>query len=340
MTKPLIVAALFSTLLMFSINAKAASDYHVIYKLHLNGDEGWDYLTIDPKAGRLYLSHGTHVLVLDTRTNKVIGDIPDTPGVHGIAIAPELRLGFISNGKTDTVSIFELDTLRVIRKVKTGSNPDAILYDPAYVRVFTFNGKSKDTTVFSAATGSIEGTLALGGKPEFATTDGGGRVFVNIEDTSEVVEIDSKTLSIIKRYSLKPCEEPTGMAIDTEHHRLFSGCHSKIMAVLDYATGRMTATVPIGEGVDAVAYDAGAGLVFSSNGEGTLTVIRESSPGKFETETIPTQPGARTMALDSDTHRIYLPTAEFDPAPAPTPEVPKPRPAIKKNSFILLEVGK
>jgi len=326
-------------LLLVSINAYAGSGYHVMNKLSIGGEGGWDYVTADSSAHRIYISRGTHVMVLDTETNKVIADIPDTPGVHGIALAPALNKGFISNGKANTASIFDLKTLKVIGQVKTGENPDAILYDPATKRVFTFNGKSKDATVIDATSGQVLGTVPLGGKPEFATTDSNGKVFVNNEDTSEVMEIDSHKLTVLKRYSLKPCEEPAGMAIDIEHHRLFSGCHNKVMAVLDYEVGKVIATVPIGENVDANAFDAETGLIFSSNGDGTLTVVHESS-GKFEAETVPTERGARTMGLDSKTHKIYLPTAEFAPAPAQTADVPKPRPIMIKDSFFILVVGK
>ena len=329
-----------TVLLLISVNVYAASGYHVINKLPLGGEGGWDYLTVDNVYHRLYISRSTHVMVVDTVTDKVVGDIPDTLGVHGIAIAPELRCGFISNGKANTASIFNLDTLEVIKQVKTGENPDAILYEPFYLRVFTFNGKSKDTTIFNALSGKVLATIALGGKPEFATTDNKGRVFVNIEDTNEIVELDSKNLSITKRYSLKPCEEPSGMAIDIEHHRTFSGCHNKIMAIMDVDSGKLIATVPIGAGVDANAFDAETGLAFSSNGEGTLTVVREASPGKFDAETIPTQQGARTMAIDTKTQKIYLPIAKFASAPAPTSEVQKPRPAMIKDSFSVLVVGK
>ena len=329
-----------TVLLFISTVAHAASGYHVINKLPLGGEGGWDALTVDSATHRLYISRSTHVMVIDTVTDKVVGDIPDTPGVHGIALAPELSRGFTSNGKSNTSSMFDIKTLKIIGQVKTGENPDAILYEPSTQRVFTFNGRSKDATVFEAASGKILATIALGGKPEFATTDNKGRVFVNIEDTSEVVELDSKKLSVVKRYSLSPCEEPTGIAIDIEHHRTFSGCHNKVMAVLDVDSGKLITTVPSGAGVDGSAYDAETGLAFSSNGEGTLTVVRESSPGKFETETIPTQRSARTMTLDSKTHKIYLPVAEFGPAPAPTTKVPKPRPVMIKDSFAVLVVGR
>lgn len=301
---------LFCSLLMSTFSYAAEPGYHVIKKLHIGGDGGWDYLTVDSAARRLYLSRNTHVMVVDIDTDKLTGDIPNTPGVHGIALAPELNRGFISNGKAGTATIFDLNTLKVLGQVKTGTNPDAILYDPATKRVFTFNGRSKNATVFDAMSDEVLGTIALGGKPEFAVADNKGKVYVNIEDTSEVVEIDSRKLAVIKRSSLKPCEEPTGMAIDAEHHRVFSGCHNKVMAVLDTETGKVIAFVPIGDGVDGNGFDPGTGLVFSSNGDGTLTVVREASPGKFEVaETVTTQRGSRTMAIDPKTHNIYLPAA-------------------------------
>ncbi len=332
---------LFCSLLVVTISYAADPGYHVIKKLQLGGEGGWDYLTVDSAARRLYISRSTHVMVVDIDTDKVVGDIADTPGVHGIAIAAELNRGFTSNGRANTATIFDLKTLKVFGQVKTGENPDAILYDPASKRVFTFNGRSKDATVFEAASGEVAGTIALGGKPEFSAADGKGKVYVNIEDTNEVVEIDSRKLSLTKRYSLKPCEEPTGMGLDAEHHRVYSGCHNKIMTVLDTEAGKVITTVPIGEGVDGNGFDPKTGLAFSSNGDGTLTVIRESSPGKFDVvETVTTQRGSRTMAIDPKTHNIYLPTAQFSHQAASTPEEPRPRPTMIKDSFVVLVVGK
>lgn len=314
--------------------------YHVINKLQLGGEGGWDYLTVDSAARRLYVSHATHVVVVDIDAGKVVGEIPDTPGVHGIALAPELNRGFISNGRANTATIFDLKTLRALGQVKTGTNPDAILYDPATRRVFTFNGRSNDATAFDAATGDVVATIPLGGKPEFSTTDGKGKVYVNIEDKGEVVEIDSRKPAVAKRFSIKPCEEPSGMGLDAAHHRTFSVCGNKLMAILDTETGKVIATVPIGQGTDGGGFDPGTGLAFSSNGEGTLTVVKETSPGKFEvTETVTTQRGARTMAIDPKTHKIYLSTAEFGPPPAATPDIPRPRPMAIKDSFMVLVVG-
>ena len=331
---------LFCSFFVCSISYAADPGYHVIKKLQLGGEGGWDYLTVDSSARRLYISRSTHVMVVDIDTDKVVGDIADTSGVHGIAIAPELNRGFTSNGKANTATIFDLKTLKFLGQVKTGENPDAILYDPASKRVFTFNGRSKDATVFEASSGKVVGTLALGGKPEYAATDCKGKVFVNIEDTNEVAEIDSLNLKLTKRYSLKPCEEPTGMGLDAGHHRIYSGCHNKVMTVLNTENGKVS-TVPIGAGVDGNGFDPTLGLAFSSNGDGTLTVVRESSPGKFEVaETVPTQPGSRTMAIDPKTHNIYLPAAQFAPPTAPTVKGPRPRPTMIKDSFTVLVVGK
>lgn len=323
------------------VSASSSPGYHVIKKLQLGGEGYWDYLTVDDAARRFYVSRGTHVMVVDLETGKLAGDIPDTPGVHGIALAPEMNRGFISNGQSNTATIFDLITMKVLEQVKTGTNPDAILYDPASKKVFTFNGRSHDATIFDAATGELIRTIPLGGKPEFAVADGNGRVFVNIEDTSEVAEIDSRKFVVTRRFSLKPGKEPSGMGIDVKHHRLFSGCHNKMMTVLDTESGKVIATVPIGEGVDGNGFDPETKVAFSSNGEGTLTIVQESSPGKFEVvESVPTQRGARTMAIDPQTHLVYLPTAEFVPPASGTPSGPRQRPAMIKDSFVVLVVGK
>jgi len=337
---------IFITLLVVSLWASvnvyaAIADYHIVKKLPLGGEGGWDALTVDSSAQLLYLSRGTHVMVIDLATDKLVGDIPDTPGVHGIALAPELNRGFISNGKSNTATIFDLKTLKVLGQVKTGDNPDAILYDPSSKQVFIFNGRSNDVTVLNAASSVITGTVPLGGKPEFAVSDNNGKVLVNLEDTSEVVEIDCAKLALTRRFSIKPCEEPTGIAFDQEHKRIFSACHNKMMAILDAGTGQMISTVPIGENVDGCDFDQGTGLAFSSNGEGTLTVVQETSPGKFEAiQTVPTQKGARTMALDPKTHYIYLPTALFSETETQTLPNGKVRPAMIKGSFVILVVGK
>ena len=245
-----------------------ASGYHVIKTIPVAGDTGWDYLLVDSAARHVYVSRGTHVVVLDADTYEVAGDIPDTQGVHGIAIAPELGRGFTSNGRANTATIFDLKTLKTLGTVSTGTNPDAIVYDGVTKRVFTLNGASKDTTAFNAADGTVVGTLALGGKPEFAVADGKGNIYVNIEDTSELVQFDAQTLKELHRWPLKPAEGPSGLAMDLVHRRLFSGCDAKMMPIVDADNGKMVATATIGDGVDATAFDPGTQLAFASNGEG------------------------------------------------------------------------
>ena len=311
----------------------AASGYHVIKKVTLGGEGRWDYLTIDSAARRLYLSRSSHVMVVDLETDKVVGDIPGTQGVHGIALAPELGRGFTSNGDANTSTIFDLKTLKVIGEVKTGAGPDCIIYDPASKRVFTFNGDANDATAFDAASGEVVGTVPLGGCPEYASADGQGKVYANIVSTSEVVEIDSAKLVVTKRFPLAPGLKPSGLALDAAHHLVFSGCSNKIMTVLDVSAGKVIACVPIGRWVDANGFDPGTGVAFSSNGEGTLTVARETAPGKFEAENIPTEDNAQTMALDLKTHNVYLATARFEPKSG------NPQNMVK-DSFMIVVVGK
>jgi YVTN family beta-propeller protein len=340
MKKNLIISV-FLFFMICPILSAGAPGYHVIGKIALGGEGGWDYLTVDEQSDRLFVSRGSHVAVVDLKTDKQVADIPDTQGVHGIALAAKLNRGFISCGKSDEAVIFDLKTLKVLDRIKTGANPDAILYDPFTKRVFTFNGRSNDATIIDAATGNVLATLPLGGKPEFATTDGAGAVYVNIEDTSEVVTIDPAKAVVTKRCSLKPGEEPSGMALDAKRHRIYSGCGNKIMTVLDPATCAVIATIPIGAHVDGNGYDPHSGLSFSANGEGTLTVAKETSPGKYEVlETVATQRGARTMAVDSKTHRVYLPTAQYGLQPAATQDNPRPRPPVIKDTFVILVVGK
>jgi DNA-binding beta-propeller fold protein YncE len=319
--------------------APAAPTYQVINKLQLGREGGWDYLTADSQARRLYISRGDFVMVVDLDTGKQVGRIADTPGVHGIAIAPELGRGFTSNGRSNTSTIFDLKTLKPLGQVQTGGNPDAIVYDPASRCVITLNGTGKDATVFRAATGEVVATIWIGGKPEFAAVDGHGKVYVNNEDASQVMEIDTRSMEVTDHWSIKPGESPTGLALDAEHHRVFSVCGNKLMTILDVATGNVT-TVPIGQGADGAGYDPGTGLAFSSNGEGNVTVVREVRPGEFDVvQTAPTQRGARTMAIDLKTHNLYLPTALFGPAPRPTAAMPRPRPTTLRDSFVVVVMG-
>ena len=321
--------------------SKTPNGYHLLKKIQIGGEGGWDYLFADADAHRLYVSHATKVVVIDTESGNKIGEIPDTKGVHGIAVAEKLGKGFTSNGRDDSVTIFDLKTLKRLSDVKVGKNPDAIIYDAASNHVFTFNGGSSDTTVIDADSGKVAGTIALGGKPEFATVDGKGTVFVNIEDKSEVAQIDAKKLVVKTRWSIAPGEEPSGMAIDQKNHRLFIVCGNKKMIVLNAETGKVVADLPIGDGTDAAGFDPNTKLAFSSNGEGTLTVVREDSADKFSVvETVTTQRGARTMTLDTKTDRIYLATAAFGETPAPTAERPRPRPSIVPDSFVILVFGK
>lgn len=323
------------------LEAAAGPGYHVTTTYKIGGDGGWDYLTADSSARRIYISRGTHVIVIDADSGKTVGDIADTPGVHGIALAPELGRGFVSNGREGTVSIFDIKTLATSNKVKVGENPDAILYDPATKRVFTFNGRSHDSSAIDAASGKVLGTIPLDGKPEFAASDAKGEIFVNIEDKSELVAIDPNKLEVKSKWPLAPCEEPSGLSIDRKNRRLFVGCDNKMMAVVDADSGKVLATPAIGDGVDATTFDPGTGLAFASCGEGVLTVVKEDSPGKFVVaENVPTQQGARTLALDEQTHNVFVVTAKFGAPPAATTDNPHPRRTILPDSFVVLVVGK
>jgi YVTN family beta-propeller protein len=329
------------TLLLIALALAAGTGYHVVKTYKLGGEGGWDYLTLDSASRRLYISRATHVMVIDADSGKSVGDIADTPGVHGIALAPDLGRGFVSNGREGTVTIFDLDTLKPQGKIKVGDNPDAILYDPATKRVFAFNGHSHDLSVIDAAKGTVLGTIKLGGKPEFAVSDEKGGVFVNIEDKNELVALDPNKLEVKARWPLAGCEEPSGLAIDRKNRRLFSGCGNKVMAIVDADSGKVVSTQPICEGVDATAFDPVTGLAFASCGDGNLTVIRQESRDKYSVaETVPTQKGARTLALDSKTHQVFVVTANFGPRPAPTADQPRPRPPILPDSFVVLVVGK
>ncbi len=313
--------------------AATGSGYHVVTTYKVGGDGGWDYLTTDSDARHIYISRGTHVMVVDADSGKIVGDIADTPGVHGIALAPELGRGFTSNGREGTVSIFDLKTLATNSKVKVGDNPDAILYDPATKRVFTFNGHSHDSTAIDAATGKVLGTIKLDGKPEFAASDAKGMIYVNIEDQSELTAIDPNKLEVKAKWPLAPCTEPSGLSIDRKNRRLYVGCDNKMMAIVDADSGKVLATPAIGDGVDATTFDAETGLGFASCGEGVLTVVKEESPGKFSAENVPTQRGARTLALDSKTHNVFVVTAQFGPRPAATTDNPHPRPPISSRQL-------
>jgi DNA-binding beta-propeller fold protein YncE len=316
--------------------AAGSSGYHVIKTVPVPGDDGWDYVAVDPAARRVYISHGTHVVVMNADTYAIEGDIPDTPGVHGIAIAPDLGRGFISSGRANTATIFDLKTLKTIGTAKTDANPDAIAYDSVSKRVFTFNGRGKNATVINAADGAVVGTIPLGGKPEFAVADGKGKMFVNNEDTSDMMEIDTQKLTVTNHWPLAPCKSPSGLALDGKGRRLFAVCDEKVMAVVDADNGKVVATPTICDGPDAAAFDPATNYAFASCGDGNLTVIHEDSPDKFTViDNVPTKKSARTMGLDLKTHNIFLPAADFDP-PAPGER----RGKMKPGSFVILVVGK
>lgn len=323
-----------------AVMGAGASGYHILTRLTLGGEGFWDYLTIDSDARRLYICRWTHVMVVDADSYKVVGDIPDIGGVHGIAIAREFGWGFISEGEANQVTIFDLKTLKKIGAVKTGQGPDGIIYDPASKRVFAFNGDSGTATAIDAGTGSVAGSIELGGDPEFAAADGQGHVYNNLEDKSEVVQIDSRTLKVLKRWPLAPGSSPSAMAMDRPHRRLFVGCRNKLMIVMDADTGKVVAHLPIGDGVDASRFDPKTQLIFGSNGDGTLTVIHEDSPDKYTVvDNIMTQRGARTMELDPRTHRLFSVTAKLGPQPAPTAEDAHPLPPMTPGTFTLLVLG-
>lgn len=325
--------------------APKSDGFHLVNTWKLGGEGGWDYLSVDSDAKRVYVSRSTHVMVVDAEKGTVAGDIPDTQGVHGIAIAADVGRGFTSNGRSDDVTIFELKSLKVVGRAKTGQGPDAILYDPASKRVFAFDGRGGDATAIDAASGEVAGSIPLGGKPEFGVADGDGKLFVNLEDKSEIVAIDSKKLAVLSRWPIKPGEGPSGLAIDVKHHLLFSGCGNQKMAIVDAQSGAVVTALPIGRGVDACAFDPATGNAFASCGDGTMTVIHEDAPDKFSVvENVTTKRGAKTMTLDPKSHLCYLGAADYEAAPAgggggDAPQQRR-RPNMVKDSFTLLVFGK
>jgi DNA-binding beta-propeller fold protein YncE len=322
---------------LFAIAAFAApTGWKILKEIKIGGEGGWDYLAIDSAARRLYVSHGTHVVVVDPDAGKVVGDIPDTPGVHGIALAPALNRGFISNGRGNNVTIFDTKTLKTISQVATtGENPDDITFEPKSGRVFTFNGRGNNATAIDAKTGMVVGTIVVGGKPEFAVSDDKGHVYANVENTSEIIEVDAAKAAVTKRYSLAPCMDPSGLAIDVKKRRLFSVCSNRVMAVSDPDAGKVIASPAIGAGSDGVVFDPSTGYAISSNGDGTLTIVQEMG-GKYDVvENVATARGARTIALDEKTHNVYLPLAD----PLPT-QPGQRRGGFVPDSFKVIVVGK
>ena len=333
----LVLLGLFLTANGVSAQQAGASGYHLANKVKLGGSGGWDYLEVDPATHRLFISRATHVIVVDPAQGKLIGDIPNTQGVHGIALADEFNKGFTTNGRTSDSTVFDLTSLAISGTIKTDKDTDAVIYDPFSKRVFTFNGDANTATAIDAASAKAIGTIPLGGGPEFGASDKKGNIFVNLEDKSALVKFDAKTLKIENTWPLAPCESPSGLAIDAEHEILIVGCHNKLMAFVDGNSGKVLGTVPIGQGVDANRFDPATGYAFASCGDGTLTIAHEDSPTSFSAvETIQTQRGARTMAIDYATHDVYLVTADLGPAPPATKDNPRPRPAIIPDTFTLL----
>jgi len=322
---------------MLAIAAFGAEGYKVLNKIKIGGTGGWDYIAVDPSANRVYASHATLVEVVDTTSGKVVGQIPQLHGVHGVAVAPEFGKGFITNGQSNSVTIFDLKTLAKVGEPQTGQNPDSVCFEPVTKHIFTFNGKSNDSTAIDPKTNEVIKSFALGGKPEECQPDGTGKMYVNLEDSSEIVEFDAAKTTILRHASLSPCDSPSGLAIDQKDKKLFAVCDNKMMVVIDIPSLKVIATPPIGAGPDGAGYDAGLGLAFSSNGQdGTLSIVKQVN-GKWDTvDTVQTERGARTMTVDQKNHRVYLLAAEFGPMPAGQ----KGRPPVLPDSFHVLVVGK
>lgn len=328
-----------------ALGAPPVDNFHLLKKINVSGGDGkqeyFDYITLDPSTRRVYLSHGTNVAVVDADSGASVGDIPGLHQVHGIALVSELGKGFISEGGADQVSIFDLNTLKVTGQVKTGGGPDCIIYDPASKHIFTFNGRSKDSTVIDPATGTVVATIPMGGRPEQAVADGKGMIYDNIEDANEVAALDSRTLMIKARWPLAPTGTPTAMAMDRPHRRLFIGGRNNVLAIMDADGGKIIQTFPIGDGVDGNIYDPETGILASATRDGKLQIFHEDSPDHFSAvETIKTEFGAKTMAFDPKTHNLYLDTVDFGAPPAPTAQQPNPQPTPVPGTFRLLVYGR
>jgi YVTN family beta-propeller protein len=326
--------------LTISALALASEGLKVLSSIKIGGTGGWDYVAVDPSANRVYASHGTLVEVVDTKAGKVVGQIAQLHGVHGIAVAPEFGKGFITNGQSNSVTIFDLKTLAKVGEPQTGQNPDSVCFEPKTKRIFTFNGRSNDSTAIDPQTNEVIKSLPLSGKPEECAADGTGKIYVNLEDSNEIIEIDAAKPAVLRHASLAPCESPSGLAIDIKNKKLFSACSNKVMAVTDIPTLKVVTTTPIGTGADGAGFDPGLGLAFSSNGgDGTLSVVKEVG-GKYQTvDTVTTERGARTMTVDSKNHRVYLLAAAYGPAPEAEPGK-RARPPILPDSFHIIVVGK
>jgi YVTN family beta-propeller protein len=336
----IIDSALLAVVIILMVSASLAGDtatphFKIISKFPLEGSGRWDYVYVDTDSRRLYMTQTTHVVVLNADTGAILGDIADTPGAHGIAIAPELGIGFISNGKENKVSVFDLKTFKVLSKIETGANPDSIFFHPATRTVFVQNGKSNSSTIIDAVKRTVIATIPLTGRPEFSVYDDHGNVFINLEDKSAITVIDAAGKKVKATWPIAGCEEPTGLAIDRSRHTLFSACANKVLAIVDSDSGKVVQTLPIGDDCDAVALDPETGNVFASNGEGMLTIIHRDASQKYAIEqNLPSMPGSKTMALDPSTHKIYIPSAKFTGSPTG-----HPRPSVVPGSIEVLVVG-
>ncbi len=337
---PLGAAAVLLGMLCAASHAFAQGPYRVLDHWKIGGEGGWDYLTVDRSAHRLYATHGPRVEVVDMATGKVAGSITGLKGTHGVALDDSGKFGYISDGGGNAVVVFDRSSLATLATIPAGINPDGIAYEPRTKTVWAFNGRSKDVTVIDTASRTVVATIPLPGKPEFPAADGRGTMFVNIEDKNEIVRLDASTKKMTAEWPLAGCDSPSGLAFDAAGRRLFSVCDGKKMAVTNADTGKVLATPQIGDGPDAAGFDAKHKLAFSSNGEGTLTVVDASGTGYPVLQTVTTERGARTMTLDEDSGRVYLLTAEFGSRPAPTAQTPRPRPAILPGSFTILVVGR
>jgi DNA-binding beta-propeller fold protein YncE len=328
------------TVVLFSSLAAAAltgQSYHLTHTYTLGGDGGWDYLSLDTAGHRLFIGRQNRIMVVDPETGQLLAEIPGLDRAHGVALAYAAGHGFATSGGDSSVVMFDLKTLSVLGRTTAAEDADGILFDPSTGHIFTFNGDAQSSSVIDATSGRRIGTVDLGAKPEFGISGGDGKLYVNLESTAEVAEIDAAAMSVTRKWSLAPCASPTGLAIDVAHHRLFSGCRNGMMAISDAQAGKLVTTEPIGRGVDGCRYDPGTGFAFASNGDGTLSVVREVTPDSFVVAaTVQTKRGARTLELDPNTHRVFTVTAEFGPTPAPTPDRPRPRPSIVSGSFALL----
>ena len=318
-------------------NVCAQKDFHILKTFHIQSGGGWDYIAVGPGNNRLYLSHGTQVNILNQTTGDSVGVIENTTGVHGIAFDKSQNKGFTSNGRLNNVTVFDLTTNAIITQISSGANPDAIMYEPFTKKIITCNGRSKNLSIIDPVENKLIDSIAVGGKPETAVSTDAGKLYVNIEDKNEIVVIDLKTSKVEAHWSLSPAEEPTGLAFDKQTNRLFAGCGNKLMAVVDAANGKVINTFPIGNGCDGLAFDPATKNIFTSNGQGTMSVFHQKSANEYEAvATITTKRGARTIVIDEKTHLLYLPTAEYEAA---DPAAPKARPKMKPGTFQVLVIG-